>query len=226
MPATTATPGRGTERSGAARRHRSMPPFAWVARRRRLAVLLVGLFAFTASAGLMLAIGVPQAQIHDEFSYLLAADTFTHGRLTNPTHPLWVHFESFHIIHVPTYASKYPPGQGLVLAVGQVLTGQPIIGVWLCSALACIALLWILRAFLPPCWAFLGALLALFHPTLIEWSQCYWGGSLALLGGALVAGAVRRLVSADQVSSANTPRINREKNGPSISVRDSLWLGL
>jgi hypothetical protein len=170
--------------------------------RRTFSVMLIGCLAFTLSAGLSVLGQIPPPRIHDEFGNLLAADTFAHGRLSNRTHPLWVHFESPHIIHQPTYASKYPPGQGLLLAVGQVLVGLPIAGAWLGNALACAALCWMFQAWLPPRWALLGGLLAVFHPTMIMWSHSYWGGSLAVCGGALVLGSFRRLVVCPRAGDA------------------------
>ena len=195
-------------RLGASWLSRVEQAFSRLAEHRKLAVLTVTLAALGARAAALPVLPEPQPSINDEFSFLLAADTFAHGRVTNPTPPLWVHFETFHVIMRPTYASMYPPAQGLILAFGEVTTRHAFAGVCLSVALLCAAICWMLQGWLSPRWALLGGFLAVMHFGVFSyWANSYWGGAMGGLGGALVLGAL--------------PRIKHE-----ACVRDACWMGL
>jgi hypothetical protein len=169
--------------------------FLALARRRGLAVAVVGIATFLLRLALLPFIPVPLPFVPDDFSFLLAADTFAHGRLANPTPAMWIHFETIHVSMQPTYMSMYFPAGGLVLAAGKVLFGSPWFAILVVTSLMCAAICWMLQGWLPPGWALLGGVLAILRLGLFSyWINTYSAASsLAALGGALVLGALPRI---------------------------------
>jgi len=86
-------------------------PDSWIT------VLAVGV-AMTATIWFIWGSAAQPPLVHDEASYLLQAETFAQGRWAMPSPPLPEFFEQFHVLVVPAFASKYPPGHGLLLAPG------------------------------------------------------------------------------------------------------------
>lgn len=169
--------------------------FRQLARRRGLSILAVGSTALLLRLSILPFAPIPQPFIHDEFSFLLAGDTFASGRVTNPTPLFWEHFESFHITQKPSYMSMYFPAQGLILAAGKIFAGNPWYGVCVSAALMCGALCWMLQAWVPPNWALLGGMLAVLRLGLFSyWVNSYYGGAASAIGGALVLGALPRIM--------------------------------
>ncbi len=178
--------------------------FGRLARRKSLSVAVVGASAFLLRLAILPFCPIPRPFVPDDFSFLLAADTFASGRLTNPTPAMWIHFETVHETTKPTYMSMYFPAQGLVLAAAKVLTGHAWYGVLAMSALMCAAICWMLQAWLPPAWALLGGILAILRICLFSyWTNTYsGGGSIAALGGALVLGSLPRMMKTFRLREA------------------------
>ena len=169
--------------------------FGQLGRRKGLAVASVVFATLLVRIAILPLRPMPLPFSPDDFSNLLACETFLHGRLANPTPAMWIHFETIHVDMKPTYASMYCPAQGLVMAAGKVLFGNPWFGILCTSALMCGAICWMLQAWLPPGWALLGGFIAMIRIGLFSyWVNTYTGAApISALGGALVLGALPRL---------------------------------
>ena len=162
-----------------------------------MAGVVVALVALGFAVASGAARGFPPPSVHDEFSYLLGAETFANGRLTNPTHPMWRYFESPHVLQRPTYNSKFPPANALFIAAGLLLSGKPIAGVWISFVFMCVAVYWMLAAWIGDEWA-LGLSIAFASTCATSyWGYTFWGGAVAAGGGALMLGALYRITERD-----------------------------
>jgi hypothetical protein len=183
-----------TKRAWRPRNMRRNVHWTWTPRRPWVAAaaLIAGVIALRLALIPLLPVPIPV--VTDEFSHLLLADTLLDGRVANPTHPFWQHFESLHILQQPHYVSSYFPGHALVLAAGILALQSAWAGVLAeCAAFLGI-LYWALRGWMPSRWALFGVLLAALRFAIGSyWVNAYHGGFLPAAGGALIFGAFARL---------------------------------
>ncbi len=190
-----------------------------LAQNRSRAIFIAVLFPILVRVVLLPFVPVKPPSVHDEFSLLLMADTFHSGRLTNPTPPFWTHFETIHVIQKPTYASMYPPGLGVFLAAGEVID-NPWIGVLLSVGLMCGAACWMLQAWVPPAWAFGGALITALQIGIGGyWMNSYFGGATPAIAGALLFGAMPRFLRKPAWTTAAIFAAFRGASGQHPSIR-------
>jgi hypothetical protein len=165
---------------------------------------------------------IPEPRVHDEFAYIFGGETLAKGRLATATHPMWRFFETYHINMQPTYVSKYPPAQSAFLALGIRLFGHPWYGVLISVGLMCGCICWMLQGWLPPKYALLGGLFAFLQFGVTHyWVDSYWGGAVAAMGGALVFGALPRLVRVGTAPVASAAAV-----GIAILANSRPWEGL
>jgi hypothetical protein len=166
-------------------------------------MLLLALLPVTLRLALFPQHPVPTPAGADDFSFILLGDTLAHFRLANPPHLLHQFFEGVFTLQQPSYSSIFPLGQGLVLALGQIVCGLPWAGVLLSVAAMCALCYWMLRAWTTPAWALAGGLLAVFQfGPLSQWMNSYWGGAVAACAGCLVFGALPRLRANGRIRDA------------------------
>ena len=136
----------------------------------------------------------PQPHMHDDFGNMLVAQTLLQGRFANPVPAAWESFETFHVIFQPSYASKYPIGLGVLLAIGEMLFSQLACGLWISAAIATSSVSWMVAGCCSKRIAFATGILVATHPYWQNgWSQEYTNGWLGVAGVSMVLGGMIRI---------------------------------
>ncbi len=174
----------------------------FAARPRFFAVTGIFLLVIVARVAMLPVLPVSPPKIQDEFSQLLSADTFASGRMTNPTHPMWLYLETFFVNQKPTYHSMYPPATGLFMAAAQVLTGQPWFGMLFAFAAAAAGMCWMVQGWMPKRWGPWGALVFILLASRLQLPEHYFGEGIVVLGGALIVGAIPRIIKRRSIGAA------------------------
>lgn len=114
----------------------------------------------------------PVPVIHDEVSYVLQSEIFSHGQWTAPSPPLPEFFEQPHVQVVPAVASKYPPGHALLLTLGALVGFPALVPLLLTGATAALLFALVTRVSNP--WAGLVAWPTwLFAPMVLRFQPSY-----------------------------------------------------
>jgi hypothetical protein len=160
--------------------------------------LFVGLTAFGASIGLSRRFfedggrPLPPAY-HDEYSYLLQAETFLAGRTWWPSfEPRPELFNQMHVLNEGRMASRYFPGTGAWLAPFVAL-GNPWLGQQLAHAIAAVLTFWIGRQLRDNVGGLLAGLLYAVSPGLLLFSNLLLAHSPTLVGLLAFLGALLRM---------------------------------
>lgn len=160
--------------------------------------LFVGLIAFGASMGLSRCFfeergrPLPPAY-HDEYSYLLQAETFLAGRTWWPSfEPRPELFHQMHVLNEGRLASRYFPGTGVWLAPFVAL-GNPWLGPQLAHALAAAFTFWIGRQLRDNVCGLTAGLLYALAPGLLIFSNLLLAHSPTLVGLLAFLGAFLRM---------------------------------
>jgi hypothetical protein len=167
-----------------------------LAQRTGWSMLFLGLLPIVLRLALLARYPIPEPNVSDDFSYVLAADTLRHFRLANPPHAYPQFFETYFALQQPTYSSIFPLAQGMVIAIGWIVFGHPWTGVALSVGAYCAFCYWMLRGWISPGWAFLGGLLAMVQVgPLNQWMNSFWGGAVSATAGCLAFGALPRVLN-------------------------------